>query len=591
MRGLVRVATVLVLAAVLVLILRRSAVLARPDPEPSVYVLDSLSRAHRSQPPPHPSPHSVTLAAARGETQGFQIVVYGGSSGLPSLDASIETPVETSFNPAPLTFYREHYTSIATSSYHGEGGARPGVYPDALIPFLNPFTGQRLAPTPVLGPFEAPAGENAAMYVEAKIPATAPAGVYSSTISVTSAGRVIASIPLTLTVWDFAIPEKPSLHSAFQDYDSEHLIGPARYYGYAPSSPQHQAVSTAMDEILLAHRLVPEIPVASYFHLDSGGHLTQSKADNDRVERIANRAARSDLKLLFVQHEPFRDPLHADREKAITYLRESYDWFESRGLLDKVWLRTHDEPHSSNQFRETLEFANLIHEANPHWRVAITGGFDHAGFERILFGHLDMFIMGFDSFEPSKISAAAGFWSYTALVQSPEHPSPYWQIDFPLLNFRIAPWINYRYGLRGLLYWTTAYWNEIRTRGHSPYTDACSVAVHDQCYNGDGLLVYPGLEAGYTIPQNAYGEFSPAAVYGPIPSLRLKALRDGMQDYELLTLAAQKNPPAAMDAALSVGCAGDARANCFHHWNPDPQALFQLRLRLADLIQNRGTSF
>lgn len=575
---------VVALAAVFLLLFRRSAVLARPDPEPLVYVLDSLARANRNQPPPHPAEHSATLAAARGETQGFQIVIYGGASGLRSLDASIEEPM----NASPLTFYREHYIPIATSSYHGEGGARPGVYPDALIPFLNPFTGHRLVPTAALGPFEARPGENAAIYVEAKIPADAPSGVFSSSISVTSAGRKIASVPVTLTVWDFAIPEKPSLRSAFQDYDSEHLIGPARYYGYAPQSAEHHAAAAAMDEILLEHRLIPEIPEYSYFHLDANGHLAQSKADNDRVERIASRAARSDLKLLFVQHEPFRNPLHADREKAIAYLRESYDWFRTRGLLDKVWLRTHDEPHTSNQFRETLEFANLIHQAVPQWRVAITGGFDHAGFERILFGHLDMFIMGFDSFEPSKISGAE-FWSYTALVQSPEHPSPYWQIDFPLLNFRIAPWINYRYGLRGLLYWTTAYWNEIRARGHSPYSDACSVAVHDQCFNGDGLLVYPGLEAGYTIPENAYGDLSPAAVYGPIPTLRLKALRDGMQDYELLTLAAQKNPKAAMDAALSIGCAGDARANCFHHWNPDPQALWKLRLRLADVIHNQGT--
>ena len=37
--------------------------------------------------------------------------------------------------------------------------------------------------------------------------------------------------------------------------------------------------------------------------------------------------------------------------------------------------------------------ADLIHQANPKWRVAITGGMDEPQFAKYLYGHLDIFIM------------------------------------------------------------------------------------------------------------------------------------------------------------------------------------------------------
>jgi hypothetical protein len=103
------------------------------------------------------------------------------------------------------------------------------------------------------------------------------------------------------------------------------------------------------------------------------------------------------------------------------------------------------------------------------------------------------------------------------------------------------------------------------------------------CFNGDGMLVYPGKEVGYVIPAGTYGSLSTAPVYGPVPSLRLKSIRDGMQDYELVMLAASKNPTAAMSIVTSVGCV-DAAKNCFHAWNTDPDALMRARVKLAELI-------
>jgi hypothetical protein len=561
---------------------------------PAVYVLDSLHRAMIDSSPPDPAESRVEVSAARGESAGFQIVIYGGAAGMDNVDAKAMPAVGGSGLTLPLRLYREHYVAISNPSREGEGGAKAGIYPDALIPFRNPFTGEPLTGgryVPV--PFRVAAHNNQVIYGEIAVPEDAAPGAYASAISLTSSAGALANIPVSLTVWNFVIPKKPSLESAFNDYDSERLIGPANYYGYSENSPEHQSLAAAMDEDLLAHRLVPEIPMYSYFDVASDGHLRQSAEQNRRLLAILKRPERSDFKLYLAHHFPFRDPLGADRQRTIIYLRDAYAWFERFGLLEKVWLRVNDEPEKEAEFREARAFADLIHEANPNFKVAITGGMDHDGFDRYLYGHFDTFMVGFDSFDPQKVrreqSRGEQFWSYTAVVQGTENPSPYWQIEFPLLDFRIAPWMNFRYGLHGLLYWTSAKWDEIGHRGHSPWSDPCSLNEHGTCYNGDGMLVYPGKEVNYVIPAGAYGELSPKAVYGPIPSLRLKALRDGMQDYELLTLAARKDPQAAMDAAIDVACdgnrePGDVNHNCFHSWNTDPGELLKIRARLAAII-------
>ena len=72
------------------------------------------------------------------------------------------------------------------------------------------------------------------------------------------------------------------------------------------------------------------------------------------------------------------------------------------------------------------------------------------------------------------------------------------------------------------------------------------------------MLFYPGTAAG---------------ISGPVSTLRLKALRDGLEDYEYLVLAGQAAP------ALVAGI-----ARSWTDWNPDPEQLLAAREALAKLI-------
>jgi uncharacterized protein (TIGR03437 family) len=567
-----------------------------PVTSPYVYVIDSLRRVEFADALPATAVRSASVAAARNEYESFQIIIKGAQTGWQGVSAALKAPLASPLGASipveNVRFYRAGYLTVDKASNAGQGGAKAGTYPDSLIPFLNPFTGQPLTGGQYgSAPFDVAAARNQTIYVELFAPLGTPAGVYTGSISVTRYGNIkLADVPVSVTVWNFDLPTAPSLHSAIQANDSDYAIGPAAYYGYTTGSAQHLSVATAMNEQLIAHRLMPENPHYIGFTVRSDGSISDP---GNMLETYLLRPECGDYRLPFSATYPFTRPLDTNRTKAIAYLRNAYAWLAARNLLGKVWLRQYDEPQTTAQFQSARDFADLIHEANPNYKVAITGDFSQSGFPAYLYGHLNIYIMGLWNYDPTAAAQRQAnkddVWSYTALVQNSGNPSPFWQIDFPLLNYRVVPWIQYRYGLTGLQHWTAAYWNELRARGQSPWTNPCSMLASGLCFNGEGMLFYPGKEVNYVVPAGAYGNTSTAAVYGPIASLRLKALRDGMEDYELLVLAARKNPNATMEAALQVACAGnrnlgDAVTNCFHAWNKDPDNLPKTRAALALII-------
>jgi hypothetical protein len=161
-------------------------------------------------------------------------------------------------------------------------------------------------------------------------------------------------------------------------------------------------------------------------------------------------------------------------------------------------------------------------------------------------------------------------WSYTALCQKAPsyHPDyervkkedpPYWQIDFPVTGYRIAPWLNRRYGVTGLLYWTTVCWT-------SPERNPWDNPGFRVRYNGEGALFYPGEDAG---------------IDGPIASIRLKNLRDGMEDYEYFAILEERGGEDVVEEIVR------SAVPTWGTWKQDPHQLLELRRRLAKEILRR----
>ncbi|MCW2925157.1 MAG: uncharacterized protein JWM98_2561, partial [Thermoleophilia bacterium] len=95
---------------------------------------------------------------------------------------------------------------------------------------------------------------------------------------------------------------------------------------------------------------------------------------------------------------------------------------------------------------------------------------------------------------------------------------------------RALGWLAWQRDVRGIMYWTATHWQEV----DDPYTDPGTYHETEVVGNGDGVLLYPGAPVG--LPGT------------PIPSVRLLQLRDGIEDHDLLTMAACAGTPAQVRA-------------------------------------------
>lgn len=106
-------------------------------------------------------------------------------------------------------------------------------------------------------------------------------------------------------------------------------------------------------------------------------------------------------------------------------------------------------------------------------------------------------------------------WSYVSC--EPKYTSPYQNIL--LFNDgtegRTMFWTNYLNDVTGFLYWHVSYYDAAGNRTYQMRNPVSKTGP------GDGILIYPG---------SAYGQLD------PIPSIRLLNMRDGIEDYQLLTM-------------------------------------------------------
>jgi hypothetical protein len=98
--------------------------------------------------------------------------------------------------------------------------------------------------------------------------------------------------------------------------------------------------------------------------------------------------------------------------------------------------------------------------------------------------------------------------------------------------------------------------------------------------NGDGILFYPGRMPHQTSESRGLNRI--------IPSIRLKNIRRGQQDYELLWLAEKKEGKEAIRAMarqLVVKAMDEVDMDDKVYWPQDGDAYDEMRDRLLDIIK------
>jgi hypothetical protein len=133
-------------------------------------------------------------------------------------------------------------------------------------------------------------------------------------------------------------------------------------------------------------------------------------------------------------------------------------------------------------------------------------------------------------------------------------------IDMPGAANRVMQWLAWKFRMEGELYYSM---NEGYGQGNDPW-----VNIRLFGGNGDGTLFYPGR---------------PSCVGGlkdiPIESIRLKLIREGMEDYEYLALLAKLDGRQAADLYV------DRIVKKPYLWESRPEVFLEVRRELGDALE------
>ena len=349
---------------------------------------------------------------------------------------------------------------------------------------LNPFTmpGDRV-PDPLdhcnINKINISKDSYQAFRVTVHVPLSAPAGLYKGTLKFRADGKT-QSFPVSLKVWNFELPVIPNLKTSFGVWDKK---GIDVFHNAPRGTAKHRKIHTLYKNTLLKYRVTPrEFPYGfDPNNLDAYGKWL----DEQRVRGAT------------IVYVPFKTP----RE----FLPKIQAYLEEKGLLDIAYTRTGDEPepkHFSALIKRTLPWKKQAPKI--HNIVAGNNGFNELG--DIIDAWCPLTTSYSRAWAEQQRKKGKLVWWYVCNV-------PYWPYanfltDNKGIELRALLWQTYFYKADGLLYWNTTNWR---------YGDPRKNNMGWKGSNGDGILFYPGNDA-------------------PLPSLRLEILRDGVDDYDYLTI-------------------------------------------------------
>jgi hypothetical protein len=476
----------------------------------------------------------VHLTAARNEFVSFQVALHGGDSGLRNVRASLPSlDGPTSIAGSELSLYREDFLTTRRASVPGE---TVGRWPDALVPDVDEIAGEARNAFP----FDVPARESRAVWVDVHIPLNAPPGNYQGHVEVTGDG-LRERLPVRLTVVDAVLPSTPSLATAFLAWPP-HLCR-AHFGGRTDCSPEElEPLLARYQRMALEHR----ITLSSAF---------------PRVPGESGRWDMPDLASFDATWGPFLDGtapsrLPGAKMTSIEYLGEYtpqaladfVSHFRERGWLSRAYAYVGDEPPYGNSWDEIRQNLSLVNQSAPALRTLLTTSIQDLTAQH-LENEVDLLVplvnymdgteapyLGDQRAHYTSYLAQPGhaLWMYQSCMShgcadgtnAPENKPgagwPSYMVDRSAAKARAMEWVTFLEGATGELYYQTvgmlasAWEDQFRFNG-----------------NGDGTLFYPG-----TVQRIGGG------THVPVASLRLKLIRLGVQDYEWLKKVSDAGDPA-----------------------------------------------
>ncbi|MCA9665040.1 MAG: DUF4091 domain-containing protein [Myxococcales bacterium] len=521
---------------------------------------------------------TIKIFGARNETVAFQVIIEGGAAEAANVTVKLDALGDirdegTSDNPDSwfvgrrIEIFREHYVEVKSPSYglvwSPGSKAQPqgltGMIPDALVPLRASDT------------FKVPAGANQAVWIDVFIPKGVRPGLHKGTLRVEQDGSPCAlptcQIPIELTVLNAELADEPRAKTMlyFSGGDVDRDAMPARYYADPWAAPQAsvQALRDRHYKLARRHRITLFLG-----KIDAPDEALRRRVSGELFSKAAGYDGPGEgLGQDIYSIHTYGGELDATQAKTWS------DWFQQHAPSCLFFLYTYDEP-SGGEYALVNGRAKAAEPVNAFVTAKYTSAMPN----------IDIFAALAQEFSPQNMQQgeAAGkrVWVYNGW-------RPYagtFATDDVAISPRVNPWIQYKYNVKRWFFWESTYYNDFQGSGGQVdiYKSALNFTNRlGHKVNGDGLLIYPGRDVLYPSSDQGFEM--------PLPSIRLKNWRRGIEDVEYMVLAEQAGKGAEAKAIVdelvpkafreNVGSGDQAPS-----WPQDGERWLEARRRLAALI-------
>ena len=357
-----------------------------------------------------------------------------------------------------------------------------------------------------------------------------PAGLYTATLTVTDAenGKVIKTANVYVNVYGFSLSDTTALSTSVGLGDWSVY---SSYLNKGMEDKSYEELYKIYYDFLLENRLCAyRLP----YQLTDGrvtDYLNNPRVNTFVINKISDNEA-----------------------QAYDILKDHPEW------LKKGYYYYVDEPTNTGLLNELVYYSERLAQNFPGYRqispfftnMAVGDG-DQIEFMK---SYLSIWCTKIFAFTPRDKSMVAGTQYMTTQAQDEAYGTFEermkalqakdnelwlyfcWEPGQPYTNWLalgdgtepiVSIWQCKMTGATGVLYWETAYWNADPMNDLTPLIGA---AAH-----GDGVLLYSGAAIGS---------------YEPISSFRLENVRNGIQDYQLLTMLEEAAGTEVVDKLVAM---------------------------------------
>ena len=456
------------------------------------------------------------ICLARNEYEGFQFLLIPIDKGLRKVRVTASDLVGD--NGKKISSDNVEISVVGyvetQKPIHAIEPNRVGWWPDPLMPNE---------------PFDVNVGETQPVWITVYATPETSAGNYRGYITINANGAKTVKVPLAVKVWDFALPVSSHMRTAFTFSEwcvehfhkkemteevrrkwylflLQHRLNPMTLYPSNEAYWNYRNMGKSLFGLTFEDGVIPQRKDME-FCIENGMNLFNVSVGYPEMDRREKRSE-------FAEH----------LKKHLTAYSQ---YLEEKGWTDKGILYAFDEifTHNEEDLRLAIDFLKQLKELAPNLKTAATLRLrDKEVVIDRLAGYLDIWIPLTAHYVDNpklveKVKATgAEVWWYVCCV--PTDPWPTFAIiESPALDSRIVFWMNWKYGVDAFLYHNVSYWGDnIKNATCDQRWPDIPWVANLGGYNGDGYLTYPGPDMG------------------PLSSIRLENVRDGIEDYDYFAI-------------------------------------------------------